>query len=44
MIAGEPEKAEEAMRRHLFNVADALQRGALTGIDRVSRGVIEAGG
>lgn len=32
------------MRRHLFNVADALQRGALTRIDSVSRGVIEAGG
>ena len=27
VIAREPEKAEEAMRRHLFNVADALQRG-----------------
>ena len=44
VIAHEPEKAEDAMRRHLFNVADALQRGALTRIDSVSRGVIEAGG
>ena len=44
VIAHEPEKAENAMRRHLFNVADALQRGSLTRIDSVSRGVIEAGG
>ncbi len=44
VIAREPERAEDAMRRHLFNVADALQRGSLTGIDRVSRGVLEAGG
>ena len=44
VIAREPEKAEDAMRRHLFNVADALQRGSLTRIDSVSRGVIETGG
>ena len=44
VIAREPEKAEDAMRRHLFNVADALERGSLTRIDSVSRGVIEAGG
>ena len=44
VIAREPERAEDAMRRHLFNVAEALQRGPLTGIDRVSRGVIEGGG
>ena len=44
VIAHEPEKAEDAMRRHLFNVADALQRGSLTRIDSVSRGLIEAGG
>jgi DNA-binding GntR family transcriptional regulator len=43
VIAGEPEQAEEAMRRHLFNVAGALQRGSLPGIDRASRGVIQAG-
>jgi DNA-binding GntR family transcriptional regulator len=44
VVARDPERAEAAMRRHIFNVADALQRGALTGIDRVSRGLIEAGG
>jgi DNA-binding GntR family transcriptional regulator len=44
VLAREPAKAEDAMRRHLFNVADALQRGSLTRIDSVSRGVIEAGG
>ncbi len=44
VIAREPEKAENAMRRHLFNVADALQAAPLTGIDSVSRGVIEGGG
>ena len=27
VVAREPEQAEEAMRRHLFNVAEALQRG-----------------
>ena len=30
------------MRRHLFNVAEALQRGSLPGIDSASRGVIQA--
>ena len=44
VIARQPEKAEDAMRRHLFNVAEALQAGSLTGIDRASRGVIQAGG
>ena len=44
VIAREPEKAEDAMRRHLFNVAEALRRAPTTGIDRVSRGVIEGGG
>jgi len=44
VIAREPEKAEAAMRHHLFSVADALRRGSLTGIDSVSRGVIEAAG
>jgi DNA-binding GntR family transcriptional regulator len=44
VIAGKPEEAEQAMRRHLFNVAEALQRGLLPGIDRASRGVIQAGG
>jgi hypothetical protein len=44
VIAGRPERAEEAMRDHLFNVAEALQRGLVPGIDRASRGVIQAGG
>lgn len=44
VIAGKPDEAEQAMRRHLFNVAEALQRGLLPGIDRASRGVIQAGG
>ena len=44
VIAREPERAEEAMRRHLFNVAEALQRGLLPRIDSASRGVIQAGG
>ncbi len=44
VIAREPEKAEAAMRRHLFNVADALQGAPLTGIDRVSRSAIGGGG
>jgi DNA-binding GntR family transcriptional regulator len=44
VIARDPERAEAAMRRHLFNVADALRRGSLTGIDSVSRGLLEAGG
>jgi DNA-binding GntR family transcriptional regulator len=44
VVARDPERAEAAMRRHLFNVADALRRGSLTGIDSVSRGLLEAGG
>jgi DNA-binding GntR family transcriptional regulator len=44
VVAKQPERAEEAMRRHLFSVAEALQRGLLPGIDTASRGVIQAGG
>lgn len=44
IVARKPEEAEEAMRRHLLNVAEALQRGLLPGIDSASRGVIQAGG
>lgn len=44
VVAREPEQAEEAMRRHLFNVAEALQRGLLPRIDSASRGVIQPGG
>jgi DNA-binding GntR family transcriptional regulator len=44
VVAKQPEKAEEAMRRHLFSVAEALQRGLLPGIDTASRGVIQSGG
>ena len=41
VVAGKPDEAEEAMRRHLFNVAGAVQRGLLPGgIDKASRGVI----
>jgi DNA-binding GntR family transcriptional regulator len=41
VCAREPTEAEDAMRRHLFNVADAVQRGRLPGgIDRGSRGVL----
>jgi len=40
VVAREPGKAEEAMRRHLFNVAEALQRGRLRRIDSASRGVM----
>jgi len=41
VIAGRPDEAEDAMRRHLFNVAQAVQRGLLPGgIDRASRGVL----
>jgi hypothetical protein len=36
-----PSEAEAAMRRHLFNVADAVRHGLLPGgIDRASRGVL----
>ena len=41
VIAGQPDDAEQAMRSHLFNVAQALQRGLLPGgIDKASRGAI----
>jgi DNA-binding GntR family transcriptional regulator len=32
--------AEAAMRRHLFNVADAVERGLPGGIDTASRGIL----
>jgi DNA-binding GntR family transcriptional regulator len=39
--AGDSNEAELAMRTHLFNVADAVQRGRLRGgIDSASRGVL----
>ena len=44
VLAREAEEAEAAMRRHLFNVAEALSDGELGGIDRASRGVIQASG
>lgn len=44
VLAGHGEEAEEAMRRHLFNVAEALQRGLRPGIDSVSFGIIQARG
>lgn len=41
VVAGRPEEAENAMRTHLFNVAQSVQRGLLPGgIDRASRGVL----
>ena len=41
VTAGRSDEAERAMRRHLFNVADAVQRGRLPGgIDAASRGVL----
>jgi DNA-binding GntR family transcriptional regulator len=41
VIEGRPDEAETAMRRHLFNVAESVQRGLLPGgIDRASRGVL----
>lgn len=41
VIAGRSREAERAMRRHLVNVADAVQRGRLPGgIDNASRGVL----
>jgi DNA-binding GntR family transcriptional regulator len=41
VIAGRPIDAENAMRDHLFNVAEALQGGSLPGgIDTASRGVL----
>jgi DNA-binding GntR family transcriptional regulator len=43
VVARQPEQAENAMRRHLFNVAEALQRGLLPRIDSASLGVMQAG-
>jgi len=41
VIAGRSDDAENAMRSHLFNVAQAVQRGLLPGgIDKASRGVL----
>jgi len=41
VVAGDADEAESAMRRHLFNVAEAVQRGRLPGgIDSASRGVL----
>jgi DNA-binding GntR family transcriptional regulator len=41
VIAGRSDAAELAMRRHLFNVADAVKRGRLRGgIDNASRGAL----
>jgi DNA-binding GntR family transcriptional regulator len=41
VVAGRPDEAEAAMRSHLFNVAQAVQRGLLPfGIDNASRGVL----
>jgi DNA-binding GntR family transcriptional regulator len=41
VVAGRPDEAEAAMRTHLFNVAQAVQRGLLPGgIDKASRGVL----
>jgi len=41
VVAGRPDEAEAAMRSHLFNVAEAVQRGLLPGgIDKASRGVL----
>ena len=41
VVTGDAAEAELAMRRHLFNVADAVRRGLLPGgIDNASRGVL----
>jgi DNA-binding GntR family transcriptional regulator len=41
VVAGLPNEAEAAMRSHLFNVGEAVQRGLLPGgIDKASRGVL----
>jgi DNA-binding GntR family transcriptional regulator len=41
VVAGDADGAEEAMRTHLFNVAQAVQRGLLRGgIDMASRGAL----
>lgn len=38
--AGDPSRAEAAMRTHLFNVADAVERGLPGGVDSASRGIL----
>ena len=41
VVAGRPDDAEAAMRNHLFNVAQAVQRAVLPGgIDNAARGVL----
>ena len=41
VVAGRPDEAEAAMRDHLFNVAQAVQRAVLPGgIDNAARGVL----
>jgi DNA-binding GntR family transcriptional regulator len=41
VLAGDADRAEQAMRNHLFNVAQAVQRGLLRGgIDTVGRGAL----
>jgi DNA-binding GntR family transcriptional regulator len=41
VVAGRPAEAESAMRRHLFNVAQAVQQGLLPGgIDNAGRGIL----
>ena len=41
VVAGDSDRAEQAMRTHLFNVAEAVQRGLLRGgIDTASRGAL----
>ena len=41
VVAGDADRAEEAMRNHLFNVAQAVQRGLLRGgIDTAGRGAL----
>ena len=41
VVAGRPDDAEAAMRNHLFNVAQAVQRTVLPGgIDNAARGVL----
>jgi DNA-binding GntR family transcriptional regulator len=41
VIARDADRAEEAMRNHLFNVAQAVRRGLLRGgIDQASRGAL----
>lgn len=41
VLTGDADRAEEAMRNHLFNVAQAVERGVLPGgIDTVSRGAL----